>query len=100
MLALYAGRHSLLHPGHPVCRGGVEHVEDSIVIPLAHKTVLVLGLGRSGLAAAGLLRRCGARVVAVDSAETAELQREAAALKAQGITVQLGLQQVPDVPCD
>ena len=63
--------------------------------PIEHQQVLVLGLGASGLAAADLLGRRGAKVVAVDTADTPELQREAAALKSQGIAVELGALEAP-----
>lgn len=65
------------------------------MIPLDQKHVLVLGLGKSGLAAAELLRRCGARIFAVDSANTPDLQQQATSLKAQGIAVDLGAQEAP-----
>jgi UDP-N-acetylmuramoylalanine--D-glutamate ligase len=70
------------------------------MIALENKHVLVLGLGKSGLAAAALLRRRGARVVAVDSANTPALQRDAASLKASGITVELGAEEAPAVHFD
>jgi UDP-N-acetylmuramoylalanine--D-glutamate ligase len=43
------------------------------VTAVAGKTVLVLGLGRSGCAAGAMLRRRGARVIGADDAESAEL---------------------------
>lgn len=52
--------------------------------------VLVLGLGRSGLAAADLLLRRGARVEVADDADTPALQAAAGALRARGATVRLG----------
>jgi len=55
----------------------------------------VLGLGRSGLAAAQLLHARGARVLAVDSADSPALQHEAAQLKVGGIDVQLGAESAP-----
>ena len=63
--------------------------------PLEHQQVLVLGLGKSGLAAIDLLCRRGAKVVAVDTADTPELQDAAAALKAKGVTVELGAHEAP-----
>ena len=47
---------------------------------LKNKRVLVIGLGLSGRAAAELLLRRGARVVAVDGAASDELRRSAARL--------------------
>ncbi len=67
---------------------------------LEHKTVLVLGLGKSGLAAAELLRQRGARVLALDSADSPALQRDAAQLKAQGVVVELGAEEAPNVNFD
>jgi UDP-N-acetylmuramoylalanine--D-glutamate ligase len=68
--------------------------------PLEHKHVLVLGLGKSGLAAAELLRRRGAKVVALDSSDSPALQRDAAQLKSIGVTVQLGAEEAPEVNFD
>ena len=62
---------------------------------LENKKVLVIGLGKSGLAAAELLHRLGAKVLAVDSADSPELQREVATLLARGIAVQLGAGERP-----
>jgi UDP-N-acetylmuramoylalanine--D-glutamate ligase len=70
------------------------------MIPLDHKHVLVVGLGKSGMAAAELLRRRGAKVVAVDGADTAALQRDAAQLKALGVAVQLGAEETPAAQFD
>jgi UDP-N-acetylmuramoylalanine--D-glutamate ligase len=70
------------------------------MIPLEHKHVLVLGLGKSGLAAADLLRRRGAKVVALDSADTPALQGDAAQLKASCITVELGAEEAPAAQFD
>lgn len=64
---------------------------------LADKHVIVIGLGASGRAATRLLRRCGARVLAVDGADTAALRREAEGLRALGAEVRLG---VPSAPAD
>lgn len=70
------------------------------MISLEHKTVLVLGLGKSGLAAAELLRQRGARVLALDSADSPALQRDAVQLKAQGVVVELGAEEAPNVNFD
>src|SRR5690348_555524 len=66
-----------------------------MVTRLENQQVIVVGLGKSGLAAVDLLCRCGAKVVAVDTANTPELQKEAATLKAQGVAVELGAQEAP-----
>jgi len=70
------------------------------VIHLEHKRVLVLGLGKSGLAAAELLCRRGAKVVALDSADSPALRKNAATLKAIGISVELGAMEVPAAAFD
>lgn len=56
---------------------------------------LVLGLGSSGQAAAGLLLREGARVTAVDAAQSAALDAAAAALRQAGAQVELGARELP-----
>ncbi len=65
------------------------------MISLQNKSVLVLGLGKSGLAAVDLLHRGGAKVVAIDSANTPELQQGIAPLQSRGIAVQLGATEAP-----
>ena len=65
------------------------------MIALESKQVLVLGLGKSGLAAADLLLRRGARVVVVDSSDTPQLQGDAAALRKRGAKVDLGVTEPP-----
>lgn len=57
---------------------------------LKDKDVLVLGLGRSGMAAASLLRRDGARVVVRDEATDDLLQERAIRLRQLGVRVELG----------
>ena len=57
---------------------------------LRDKDVLVLGLGRSGMAAASLLQRDGARVVVRDEAEGQELEERANRLRQLGVRVELG----------
>ena len=59
---------------------------------LRDKDVLVLGLGRSGMAAASLLRRDGARVVVRDEATDDLLQERAMRLRQLGVRVELGNQ--------
>lgn len=68
---------------------------------LCQQTVLVLGAGASGLAAARLARSVGARVVLLDSGNGEALQREAAALGSDGIDVRLDWQNPSwDSACD
>ena len=54
------------------------------MVAVENKDVLVLGLGASGSAATGLLRGRGAAVVAIDSADTESLRREAEELRKLG----------------
>ncbi|AUX40776.1 UDP-N-acetylmuramoylalanine--D-glutamate ligase [Sorangium cellulosum] len=54
------------------------------------RTVIVVGLGRSGVAAARLLIERGARVVANDGAPRERLSAAAAALEAEGAALALG----------
>jgi len=64
------------------------------------KNALVLGLGRSGAAAARLLMAEGVRVTAVDAAAGEALARTAAALKSEGVEVMLSCERVPAGPFD
>jgi UDP-N-acetylmuramoylalanine--D-glutamate ligase len=57
---------------------------------LEGKPVVVVGLARSGIAAARLLARRGARVVATDRKPAAELEAEVVSLEAMGVTLELG----------
>ena len=57
---------------------------------LRGKDVLVLGLGRSGMAAASLLQRDGAHVVVRDEATDDLLQERAIRLRRLGVRVELG----------
>src|SRR5437016_7554755 len=67
---------------------------------LANKRVLVIGLGLSGRAASDLLRQRGARVLAIDSANTPQLRLEAEALRTSGVDVRLGVKEPPDDAVD
>ena len=58
--------------------------------------VCVIGLGRSGVAAAELLLQHGASVTAVDTADSPALRQIAAALTVKGATCQLGASEIPD----
>jgi UDP-N-acetylmuramoylalanine--D-glutamate ligase len=70
------------------------------MIGLESKNVLVIGMGLSGAAAAGLLKQRGANVMAVDSAGSPALQDVARRLMAVGIDVQLNATSAPDLPFD
>ena len=59
-------------------------------LELKHKRVLVVGLGRSGIAAARFLRERGARVTVSDSRSAQALAREIPALMDAGIMVETG----------
>jgi UDP-N-acetylmuramoylalanine--D-glutamate ligase len=60
-------------------------------LELAGKQVVVVGLARSGIAAAGFLARRGARVVATDRRPAAELPAEAVTLaQREGVRLELG----------
>ncbi len=62
---------------------------------LKNKKVLVIGLGGRGRAACELLHRHGADVIAVDSADTADLRDGAETLRPLGIEVLLGVTVPP-----
>jgi len=55
--------------------------------PYFGKSAIILGLGRSGLAAARLLKRSGAEVTVCDSGESPVLIERAELLRKEGITV-------------
>jgi len=59
-------------------------------LELAGKQVVVVGLARSGIAAAEFLLRRGARVVATDRRPAAELAQEAVTLQEGGARLELG----------
>ena len=59
---------------------------------LKNKNVVVLGLGRSGMAAASLLQRDGAHVVVRDEGDGKILEERASRLRQLGIRVELGNQ--------
>ncbi|MBI5388388.1 MAG: UDP-N-acetylmuramoyl-L-alanine--D-glutamate ligase [Verrucomicrobia bacterium] len=63
---------------------------------LENKNVLVIGLGASGVAASELLRARGAKVLAVDNADTPPLRQQANSLRAQGVDVRLGQTAPPE----
>jgi UDP-N-acetylmuramoylalanine--D-glutamate ligase len=57
---------------------------------LSGKTVVIVGLGESGVAAAELAQKCGADVVACDTAPYDKLSADARALADKGIRVEAG----------
>jgi UDP-N-acetylmuramoylalanine--D-glutamate ligase len=59
-------------------------------LELRGKDVVVLGLGRSGMAAASLLQRDGARVVVRDESAGDQVQERAMRLRRLGVRVELG----------
>jgi UDP-N-acetylmuramoylalanine--D-glutamate ligase len=77
--------------GSPARRAG----RHGIMFDLKNKDVLVIGLGGRGRAACELLSRSGAKVFAVDSADTLDLQTGAAQLRPLGIQVELGASAPP-----
>lgn len=62
---------------------------------LRNKDVAVIGLGRRGRAACQLLCKLGARVFAVDAADTEELRAEAKQLRASGVELELKAVALP-----
>jgi len=64
------------------------------------RSVLILGLGASGRAAARLLRREGARVVGLDAADTEDLRTQAAELVRDGVDVRLKTEAIPQESFD
>src|SRR2546430_6523923 len=65
------------------------------MLDLTNKEILVIGLGGRGRAACELLRRNGARVVGVDSGDTADLRDSARHLQPLGVEVALGVSSAP-----
>ncbi len=61
-----------------------------------NKQVLVLGLGKSGVAASKLLRRQGAMVLGMDSADSENLRAARCSLGEGGVEVQLGASSPPN----
>lgn len=71
-----------------------------MMLDVKNKPVLVLGLGRSGVAAARLMAARGARVIGVDNADNEALQTIARSLRVQGVETRLGIQQLGSVAVD
>jgi UDP-N-acetylmuramoylalanine--D-glutamate ligase len=61
-----------------------------VAIALRDKRVLIVGLGKSGLAAARFVKAQGAHVTVTDTKTLAELQEEIPPLLAEGIAVETG----------
>jgi UDP-N-acetylmuramoylalanine--D-glutamate ligase len=68
----------------------VRWARDEVALELAGKTVVVVGLARSGVAAAEFLAARGARVVATDSKPEGELPVEALRLRERGMRLEAG----------
>jgi len=66
------------------------------MLELKNKQILVIGLGGRGRAACEFLRRSGAKVVGVDSANNQELQHGADRLRPLGVEVVLGASAPPE----
>ncbi len=64
--------------------------EERVAIELRDKHVLIVGLGKSGLAAARFVKAKGARVTVSDTKTLAELLEEIPPLLAEGIAVETG----------
>src|SRR5437764_90047 len=65
------------------------------MLELENRQVLVIGLGGRGRAACGLLHRSGAKVTAVDNADTADLRDGADELRPLGVEIALGVSTPP-----
>ena len=63
---------------------------------LRGQKVAVYGLARSGVAAARLLLREGARVVGLDARPESALGREVAGLRGEGVELRVGSPLAPD----
>jgi UDP-N-acetylmuramoylalanine--D-glutamate ligase len=73
------------------CGGeGIHSPESENPVDVEGQSVVVVGLARSGIAAARLLAGKGARVVATDSRPARELSEEALSLEASGARMELG----------
>lgn len=68
--------------------------------PVAGRLVAVVGLGRSGMAAADGLLEAGARVIVLDDADSAANQDKAGLLRELGAEVRLGAGATGELPAD
>ena len=67
---------------------------------LSNNNVLVIGLGVSGGSAARLLKRLGASVCVIDTADNERLRSIAGELRGLDVTVELGVSDPPDAAFD
>src|SRR5437762_6149425 len=81
--------------GTKPANGDYSHVARTEALDIRDKHVLVIGLGGRGQAACRLLRRNGAKVLAVDSDNNQDLQKRAAELHPLGVEVSLGISTLP-----
>ena len=68
----------------------MERQYSKLMMNLKEKKVVVVGLGRTGLAAARFLHRQGARVLVADTADEAQLGDSVRVLQEMGIALELG----------
>lgn len=68
----------------------MEQTADRQMMDLKSKRVLVVGLGRSGVAAAFFLQEHGAKVTVSDTKSESQLQSEVAALLDRGVSIEAG----------
>src|SRR3990167_4669854 len=64
------------------------------MLNLKNYRVLIVGLGKSGIAASRLLTRSGAKVTAADNRQLEELSAEALALSSLGVEIEAGTHSV------
>src|SRR5690606_14175986 len=77
--------HALLDPRDPVQPRGLQHAEDPVT-----RTIGILGLARSGRAAARLALARGERVYASDAGDSVELRAAADDIRAAGGAAETG----------
>src|SRR5690606_2489386 len=88
--------HAVLDPRHPVQSGRIQHTEDPVTMMVG-----ILGLARSGRAAAHLALSRGMRVYASDAGDSAELRATAESIRAAGGTAETGGHDVAQLAtCD
>lgn len=77
-------------PPEPGEAGGAAAPPERIGMDLHRKRMLVVGLARTGIAAARFLHRRGAQVQATDQADESRLGPELAELRAMGVALEVG----------